>query len=114
METSDEVEEELEAVVSIVIDEIEIHRNPNNIEVEIQISPLTALNSEKCFVGFMLLLRLEKNYPEHPPFIKVSFVIRLNIPPLKGIRCHMVSSNSSVYINLASRLRIHEVCRKSK
>ena len=111
METSDEVEEELEAVVSIVIDEIEIHRNPNNIEVEIQISPLTALNSEKCFVGFMLLLRLEKNYPEHPPFIRVSFIIRLNIPPLKGI---MVFSNSSVYINLASRLRIHEVCRKSK
>ena len=86
METSDEVEEELEAVVSIVIDEIEIHRNPNNIEVEIQISPLTALNSEKCFVGFMLLLRLEKNYPEHPPLIKVSFIIRLNIPPKKGIK----------------------------
>ena len=84
METSEEVEEELEAVVSIVIDEIEIHRNPNNIEVEIQISPLTALNSEKCFVGFMLLLRLEKNYPEHPPLIKVSFIFRLNIPPLQN------------------------------
>ena len=91
METSDEVEEELEAVVSIVIDEIEIHRNPNNIEVEIQISPLTALNSEKCFVGFMLLLRLERNYPEHPPFIRVSFVIRLNIPPLKGITWYLVT-----------------------
>ena len=40
METSDEVEEELEAVVSIVMDEIEIHRNPNDIEVQIKISPL--------------------------------------------------------------------------
>ena len=95
METSDEVEEELEAVVSIVMDEIEIHRNLNDIEVQIQISPLTALNSEKCFVGFMLILRLEKNYPEHPPLIKVSFIIQLNILPLKGIndsclRSHMV------------------------
>ena len=114
METSDEVEEELEAVVSIVMDEIEIHRNPNDIEVQIKISPLTALNSEKCFVGFMLILRLEKNYPEHPPLIKASFIIQLNILPLKGINKSHGICNSFVYVNLASRLRIHEACRKSK
>ncbi len=72
MEGTEEVEEEIEAVLSIIIDGIEIIRKSDSIEVKAQISPLTALDSEQCFVGYLLELTLKKNYPEASPVIKVS------------------------------------------
>ena len=72
MEGAEEVEEEIEAVLSIIIDGIEIMRKTDSIEVKAQISPLTALDSEQCFVGYLLELTLKKNYPEASPVIKVS------------------------------------------
>ena len=71
MEAADEVEEELEAVLAIILDGIDIIRNPNCIIIKAQISPLTALDSEQCFVGYLLELSLEKKYPEISPMIKV-------------------------------------------
>ena len=77
MEAAEEVEEELEAVLAIIIDGIEIIRNPDSIEIKAQINPLTALDSEQCFVGYLLDLTLEKNYPDAPPVIKVSINSKL-------------------------------------
>ena len=73
MEASDEVEEELEAILAIIMDGIEVSRKSEAIEIQVQISPLTALDSDQSFVGFLLLLLLEKNYPEYPPKLQVSF-----------------------------------------
>ena len=75
MEAADEVEEELEAVLAIILDGIDIIRKPNCIIINAQISPLTALDSEQCFVGYLLELSLEKKYPEVPPVIKVRTVL---------------------------------------
>ena len=77
MEAAEEVEEELEAVLAIIIDGIEIIRKPDNIEIKAQISPLTALDSEQCFVGYLLDLTLKKSYPDDPPVIKVSINSKL-------------------------------------
>ena len=71
MEAAEEVEEEIEAVLSIIIDGIDILRRSDCITIKAQISPLTALDSEQCFVGYLLELSLEKKYPEIPPMIKV-------------------------------------------
>ena len=72
MEALEEVEEEIEAIRAIIMDEIAVLRKSKAIEIQVQISPLTALDAEQRFVGFLLLLSLEENYPENPPKIKVS------------------------------------------
>ena len=76
MNASDEVEEELEAILAIIMDEIKVYRKLDAIEIQVQISPLTALDSEQSFVGFLLILTLERNYPEYAPKIMVSLVTR--------------------------------------
>ena len=72
MNVSDEVEEELEAVHAIIMEGIEVHRKTDVIELQVQISPLTALDAEQSFVGFLLVLLIEKDYPTYSPSIKVS------------------------------------------
>ena len=72
MEAAEEVEEEIEAVLSIIIDGIDILRKSDCILIEAQISPLTALDSEQCFVGYLLELSLKKDYPLVSPEIQVS------------------------------------------
>ena len=75
MKATIEVEEELESILAIIMDGIEISRKEEFIEIRVQISPLTALDAEQSFVGFLLVLRLEKDYPEHPPKILVSMLL---------------------------------------
>ena len=75
MNGSDEVEEELEAVLAIIMEGIEVNRKQDAIELRVQISPLTALDAEQSFVGFLLVLLIEKNYPMYSPSIKVSQLI---------------------------------------
>ena len=75
MKATIEVEEELESILAIIMDGIEISRKEELIEIQVQISPLTALNAEQSFVGFLLVLRLGKEYPDHPPKILVSILL---------------------------------------
>ena len=71
MNVSDEVEEELEAVHAIIMEGIEVHRKADVIELQVQISPLTALDADQSFVGFLLVLLIDENYPAYSPSIKV-------------------------------------------
>ena len=76
MEAAEEVEEEIEAVLSIIIEGIDILRKSDCIIIKAQISPLTALDSEQCFVGYLLELSLNKNYPLVAPAVQVCFCKR--------------------------------------
>ena len=52
---------------------IDILRKSDCIVIKAQISPLTALDSEQCFVGYQLELSLDKNYPLDAPAVEVLF-----------------------------------------
>ena len=73
MEAAEEVEEEIEAVLAIIMEGIDILRKSDCIVIKAQISPLTALDSEQCFVGYQLELSLDKNYPLDAPAVQVLF-----------------------------------------
>ena len=70
MELNEEVEDELTCVSSILFDIITVNReNPDQVQVELQIGPLTASDEEISYVGMLLVLSLGPQYPAMAPNI---------------------------------------------
>ena len=72
---SEEVEDELEAVCSILDDDtIFIDRDPGGsqvVGVEVKVTPLTASDKDLAHVGATLALFLGPTYPDDPPTIDI-------------------------------------------
>ena len=72
---SEEVEDELEAVCSILDDDtIFIDREPGGsqvVGVEVKVTPLTASDKDLAHVGATLALFLGPTYPDDPPTIDI-------------------------------------------
>jgi len=85
MELSEEVEDELEAVTSILDpDAIAIERQDSDgVRVEVKVTPLTASDKDLAHVGATLSLTLGPHYPEDPPGITIKVPRGLSEPDVE-------------------------------
>ena len=113
MEAAEEVEEEIEAVLAIIMEGIDILRKSDCIVIKAQISPLTALDSEQCFVGYQLELSLDKNYPLDAPAVQVLFSKRFLVIFLAKARPYgAIERNNAKMPYFRSEIR--EECQMNK